>query len=241
MLRFLPHWNLVDFICKQFGYTDDTAAIVGIVGAFFCIIVGYLLGSLNSAIIISRLFLHRDIRAHGSKNAGATNMLRTYGTRYAAMTLALDMLKAAVATALGFVIGGIFIGAPIAGFFCIFGHMFPLYYRFKGGKGVACTGIVALMIDPWTFLIMLFCFVVITAGTRYVSLASVMCAFLYPLLLRAFFPGGWIILMGILTTVFVVFMHRENIKRLWEGKESKISFSRKKKTDKNPEAGGGEA
>ena len=133
-----------------------------------------------------------------------------------------------------------FIGAPIAGFFCVFGHMFPVYYRFKGGKGVACTAIVALMIDPWTFLVMFFCFFAIVGLTRFVSLASIMCAFLYPLLLNAFFPAGWVVLMGVLTTVFVVFMHRENIKRLYHGKESKISFSRKKKTTDSANAGGGE-
>ena len=240
MLRFLPTWNLVDAVCEALGLTGDATMIASVIGVLLCIAVGYLLGSLNSAIIISRLFLHRDIRAHGSKNAGATNMLRTYGTKYAVMTLVCDMLKSAVATALGYLIGTVFIGAPIAGFFCIFGHMFPVFYRFKGGKGVACTGMVALMLDPWTFLIMLICFAVITAGTRYVSLASIMCGFLYPLLLRAFFPGGWVILMGVLTTAFVTFMHRENIKRLWNGKESKISFSRKKKAEESTDAGGGD-
>jgi glycerol-3-phosphate acyltransferase PlsY len=238
MLRFLPQWNLIDVLCRSFGWTGDVAFAATIFGILLCVAIGYLLGSLNSAIIISRLFLHRDIRAHGSKNAGATNMLRTYGTRYAVMTLALDMLKAAVATTLGFFVCH-FIGAPIAGFFCVFGHMFPLYYRFKGGKGVACTAIVALMIDPWTFLAMFFCFFVIVLMTRYVSLASIMCAFLYPLLTRAFVPlMGTAQLMAILTTCFVVFMHRENIKRLYNGKESKINLSRKKTTPPSEGTGG---
>ena len=133
MLRFLPTWNLVDAVCEALGLTGDATMIASVIGVLLCIAVGYLLGSLNSAIIISRLFLHRDIRAHGSKNAGATNMLRTYGTKYAVMTLVCDMLKSAVATALGYLIGTVFIGAPIAGFFCIFGHMFPVYYRFSFG------------------------------------------------------------------------------------------------------------
>lgn len=240
MLRMLPQWNLVQQAAEWLGVSGDNALFLSALGILLSAIVGYLIGSLNSAIIISRLFLRRDIRAHGSKNAGATNMLRTYGIKYAVMTLALDMLKAAVATALGFWIASVFVGAPIAGFFCVFGHMFPVYYRFKGGKGVACTAIVALMIDPWTFLVMFFCFFAIVGLTRFVSLASIMCAFLYPLLLNAFFPAGWVVLMGVLTTVFVVFMHRENIKRLYHGKESKISFSRKKKTTDSANAGGGE-
>lgn len=239
MLRFLPYWNLVDALCRQFGLAGDATIPVTVFGILLCIAAGYLLGSLNSAIIISRLFLHRDIRAHGSKNAGATNMLRTYGTKYAVMTLALDMLKAAIATTLGALIFNPIIGAPIAGFFCVFGHMFPLYYRFKGGKGVACTAIVALMLDPWTFLVMFVCFFAVVLMTRFVSLASVMCAFLYPLLLNAFLPGqGTTVLMGILTTCFVVFMHRENIKRLYNGKESKIQLSRKKGTPPSEGTGG---
>ncbi len=242
MLRLLPPWNLAQYINYQFGLSGDAATAVIIAAMVLCIVIGYLIGSLNSAIIISRLFFHRDIRAHGSKNAGATNMLRTYGIKYALLTMAFDMLKAIVATLIGHLLYSnlvadekqsilLLVGAPIAGFFCVFGHMFPLYYRFKGGKGVACTAMVALMLDPWTFLTMLFVFVVVVVGTKYVSLASVMCAFLYPLLLNAFCPGGWTVLMGVLTTVFVVYRHWENIKRLYAGKESKISFSKKKKKE----------
>ncbi len=247
MLRLLPQWNLVYDLCHRFGWKGDSAFLVELGGIVLAMIVGYLLGSLNSAIIISRLFFHRDIRAHGSKNAGATNMLRTYGTKYAVMTLVLDMFKAAVSTTLGFLIFQMN-GAAMAGFFCVFGHMFPLYYRFKGGKGVACTAIVALMLDPWTFLVMFVCFFFIAGTTKFVSLASVMCAFLYPLLLKAFYPDpvefptgkGLVMLMGVLTAVFVVFMHRENIKRLYNGKESKLSFSKKKKESPAQDAAEGE-
>jgi glycerol-3-phosphate acyltransferase PlsY len=230
MLRLLPQWCLVNEIATSLELSSDQGMIVSAVAILLCAVLGYLLGSLNSAILISHTILRRDIRAHGSKNAGTTNMLRTYGTGYAVLTLALDMLKGALAALIGFLVAHM-VGAPVAGFFCVFGHMFPLYYRFRGGKGVATTGMVALMLDPWVFLVMLGVFVIITAGTRYVSLASVMCALLYPLLLHAFIPGGWTVLMGLMTTVFVVFMHRENIKRLLAGKESKISFGKKKTAD----------
>lgn len=241
MLGLLPQWNLIGKLGLLWGAQNENAMLLSALGVLLCAVAGYLLGSLNSAIIISHAFLRRDIRAHGSGNAGATNMLRTYGTKYAVMTLSLDMLKGLLATALGFLLYGMG-GAAVAGFFCVFGHMFPIYYRFKGGKGVATTAMVALMLDPWTFLVMLFVFVVITAMTKFVSLASIMCAFLYPILLNSFFPApimidgrliptgkGLVVLMGLLTSIFVVFMHRENIKRLWNGKESKISFSRNKK------------
>lgn len=243
MLRLLPEWCLANELAVAWGLSGEQSVMLSAVAILLCAVCGYLIGSLNSAIIISHTLLRRDIRAHGSKNAGATNMLRTYGGKYAVLTLALDMLKGALAAFVGYLIFHMG-GAPVAGFFCVLGHMFPLYYRFKGGKGVATTGMVALMLDPWVFLVMLGVFVIITVGTRFVSLASIMCALLYPILLHAFIPGGWTVLMGLLTTLFVVFMHRENIKRLLAGKESKISFGKKSKPttpETEPKDGGGQA
>ena len=241
MLRLLPSWSVFEVLTTRMDLSGQAGMIVSLIAVLLCAAVGYLLGSLNSAIIISRLFFRRDIRQQGSGNAGTTNMLRTYGTKYAVMTLVFDMLKGALATLLGWLLYA-WVGAPIAGFFCVLGHMFPLFYRFRGGKGVATTGMIALMLDPWTFLLMLVCFVAIVAMTRYVSLASIMCAFLYPIFLRAFLPSaGMVQMMGILTTVFVVYMHRENIKRLYERKESKISFSRKPKDNDAGKTDGGAA
>ncbi len=232
MLRLLPSWSVFQELTTRMDLSGQDGMVASLVAVLLCAVIGYLLGSLNSAIIISKLFFRRDIRTQGSGNAGTTNMLRTYGTKYAVMTLVFDMLKGAVATLVGWLLYSM-IGAPIAGFFCAFGHMFPMFYHFRGGKGVATTAMVALMLDPWTFLLMFVCFFAIVAMTKYVSLASIMCAFLYPIFLHAFVPTmGTAQLMGILTTVFVVFMHRENIKRLYEGKESKISFSRKPKEQK---------
>lgn len=232
---------LVYEIIEYFSLEGNAGMFVVLGGILLCIAAGYLLGSLNTAIILSRLIFHDDIRRYGSGNAGTTNMLRTYGKKYAALTLVLDMAKTVLVMLLGYLIYWRS-GAAIAGFFCVLGHMFPLYYHFKGGKGVACTAIVALMISPLTALALVFCFVVIVVFTKFVSLASVMCALLYPLFLRAFLqPGigyGASILMSILTTGFIVFMHRENIKRLYEGKESKISFGAKK--DPPDSAGKGE-
>ena len=228
MLQFLPSWHLSDVLGKAWGLSPEGAMAMFAVLGFLSAVIAYLLGSLNGAIIISHAMLRRDIRAYGSGNAGTTNMLRTYGAKYAVLTMVLDMLKAVLATLIGYLLASM-MGAAIAGFFCVLGHMFPIYYRFRGGKGVATTAMVALMLDLWTILIMFVVFVAIVALTRFVSLASIMCAFLYPILLHAFCPSPWATLMGIFTTVFVVFMHRENIKRLYEGKESKISFSRKGK------------
>lgn len=239
---FMPQKCLVWEIGEALGLVSSTTEwmLAELIAVLLCALIGYFLGSLNFAIIISRVLLRRDIRAYGSKNAGTTNMLRTYGTKYAVMTMVLDMLKGAVATTLGFLL---FVshGAAIAGFFCVLGHMFPIYYRFKGGKGVATTGMVALMLDPWTFVALVVCFFGVTALSRFVSLGSIMSALIYPLALNAFFPNvlgrGTAVFMGILTSVFVLFMHRENMKRLWHGKESKISFKRKEKAEHtNPDA-----
>ena len=219
------YWNLVDLLIRWLDLTGTASALVHLCGALICIIVPYLLGSINPAILISKTVYHEDIRDFGSGNAGTTNMLRTYGKKAAIATFALDLAKAAVAVILGKLIWESD-GGALAGFFVMFGHMFPLYYRFRGGKGVACLSMVVLTLSPISFLILLGVFLIIAVGTRYISLASVMCAMLYPLILRAFANDGLNVAMAVMSTVFVVYMHRENLKRLWEGKESKVDFSK---------------
>ena len=199
-------------------------------------ILPYLLGSINPAILISRLVYHQDIRSFGSGNAGTTNMLRTYGKKAAAATFLLDLGKAAVAVLIGQLLYGVD-GCALAGFFVIFGHMFPLYEKFKGGKGVACLSMVILLQSPPTFLVLLILFLIMAIGTRMVSFASIFCALLYPLILRAFFPKdaytGLLLAAATLSSIFVIFMHRSNMKRIMEGKENKLDldklFKRKKK------------
>ena len=233
-----------------------------ILGILVCAAASYLLGQLNFAIILSKKLFGVDVRDYGSGNGGATNMLRTFGKKAGIVTLLGDMGKAVVSCIIGYLILGRF-GAYLAGFFCMLGHNFPAKYKFKGGKGVACAAAVILMTDlgnithiPFVFIVVLLCFALIALGLKYVSLASVMCMLIYPLLLNRVdnfilshviteenvnditAPAAAAIyrdvnlsfLIAFLMAVLVIFMHRENIKRLLRGEESKLDLSKKQKT-----------
>ena len=227
-------WNLAGWLIQKQGWGGTTtAAWVCVAAVALCIIIPYLLGSINPAVLISKYVYHEDIRDYGSGNAGTTNMLRTYGKKAAIFTFSGDLLKAAIAVCVGYFLFA-HNGAALAGFFVAFGHMFPIFARFRGGKGVASLAMVILLISPITFLCVLAIFIIVVVGTRYVSFASMMCALFYPLLLHAFAYRGLNVAMAILSAAFVLFMHRENIKRILAGTESKISFSKtskKKKSD----------
>ena len=224
--------------------------------AFIAMAAGYLLGSINSAIIISKVLYGDDIRRHGSGNAGLTNMLRTYGKKAAGLTLLGDLLKTVLAIVIGSLLGGfgymggISVGAlycelPLnymAGFFAVIGHILPLYYGFKGGKGVLCTAAMALVLTPVEFLILLAIFVLIVWWSKFVSLGSVTVAMLYPIAvtghIRVIFnangsQNGIMALVTILLAIIIVYCHRENLKRISEGTERKLSFKSKKDGEGN--------
>ncbi len=248
MANGIGRWNLVSFLIDQFGVAGKTEAVlITLGGVLLCMIIPYLLGSFNFGLIISKKRYNDDIRKHGSGNAGTTNMLRTYGKKAAVLTLLGDMLKAFVAVALGYLIADVNVavenpatgemvriinhyGAAIAGLFVMMGHMFPIFYKFKGGKGVATSAMVVLMISPISFVFCFGIFVIIVVGTKFVSLGSCMGMMLYPIILKAFEgeqnPVAQI--MAVFMALLVVFMHRENIKRLLAGTESKISLGKKK-------------
>jgi len=204
------------------------------VGTLISVICAYLLGSLNFAIMISRREYHQDIRAHGSGNAGMTNMMRTYGKRAAILTFAGDALKAIIAGLIGYAALG-HLGAHIAGVFCVIGHMYPVFFKFKGGKGVVTTAASMLVCNPYVFLIDLVIYVTIVAIWKYISLASIMCAMLYPVILHGVetvisgsSPHG---IFTVAIALLVVFKHRENIKRLLNKTESKFSFKKSVKKE----------
>lgn len=213
------------------------AAVIGVAA------LSYLLGSLNFAIIFSRLMHGDDIRRYGSGNAGMTNMLRTYGKKEAAFTLLGDAAKSALSTFLGtLILGDLVAGGYIGGLFCILGHVFPVYYKFKGGKGVVALAMMILFTNPLTFVIMLVIFIALVAGTKYISLGSVMGALAYPLVLNNIIKMSgktpdFRIIIALTASLIIVFLHRANIKRLMEGTENKLSL-KKKKPAETPSSGG---
>lgn len=199
-------------------------------------IIAYFLGGLNFAIIISKYKFKDDIRRYGSGNAGMTNMLRTYGKAAAAFTLLGDMAKAMVSVLIGTLLAGE-AGAYIAGLFCVIGHSFPCYYGFKGGKGIVVTASMLLCLEPLVFLILFVIFVLLVASTKYLSLGSIIGMMLYPILLNRMYSfvnggaseGAVVAIVSILNALLVVWLHRENLKRLWNGTENKFSLKKKDK------------
>lgn len=199
-------------------------------------ILSYLIGSINFSIIISKKVAGFDVREKGSGNAGTTNMLRTVGKKAALITLVCDILKGVISILLALLIGKIAkeannsILVQIAGILVIIGHTFPIFFKFKGGKGVA-TAVGVLITTNWQIgLICLIFGLVLIALTRMVSLGSITAAILFPILIL-FIKSNYIVegnyfIYSLIIAVMVVFNHRENVKRLLSGTENKLSFKK---------------
>jgi glycerol-3-phosphate acyltransferase PlsY len=196
--------------------------------------IAYLIGSINFSVIFSRKLAGFDLREKGSKNAGTTNMLRTVGKKGAALVLICDILKGVIAVFIAKLISGDVnqaIACQIAGFCAVLGHTFPLFFEFRGGKGVA-TSIGILLVLNWQIgLICLLYGIVMIILTRMVSLGSITAAILFPVLtifIRAHYiaTGFNYTIFGIIMAAFILFNHRTNIKRLSEGTENRISFKK---------------
>ena len=224
-------WN-EGFLPQIVFPTESSLGIVTGICILAILIAGYLLGSINLSIILSSKYYKDDIRRHGSGNAGMTNVMRTYGKKMAIITFAGDFLKAVVASLVGRLVLG-YHGAMIAGFFCFLGHIFPCYYRFKGGKGVVTATAMILMTNPVVCLILFILFVVIVAITKYISAGSVICLLVYPVLLHNIYNGfmGLPVLIAFVMGLLCAFAHRENLKRIFKGEERRFTFKVK---DKKP-------
>ncbi len=195
-------------------------------GLSLCAAAGYFLGSVNTAILLSHLKYKQDIRDYGSKNAGMTNVLRTYGKGAAAITLLGDIGKTVIACLIGILLLGES-GGYIAGFFCIIGHILPIFHNFKGGKGVLALAATVITLNWQAAIVLIVIFIVIVSFTKYVSLGSVVCALLYPIVLSKFAePNIFGTATSMIIAIVIVFTHRKNIQRLWAGEENKIKLGK---------------
>jgi glycerol-3-phosphate acyltransferase PlsY len=187
------------------------------------VIVAYLLGSISFAVLVVRAKTGRDIRSEGSGNAGATNVLRSYGKKLALLVAFADVAKGAVAVFLMRLVTADPRWAAAAGFAAILGHVFPLFYGFRGGKGVATAVGAFLALSPLALLVCLAVFLAIVATTRYVSLGSVVALALLPPVAGLFFhaPRAVVTVAG-LTAILIVVKHLPNLKRLARGEERKL-------------------
>jgi len=186
----------------------------------FAGVVGYLLGSANSALIVGK-FYGVDIRQHGSGNAGATNALRTLGKKAALFVLIGDLAKGIISYLIGYYLAG-GLGALAGGTAAILGHNWPLYFKFKGGKGVLTSLAVVLMMDWRIALIILGIFIVIVALTRYVSLGSIIGAALFPIISLLLNKETKFVVFALAIGLLVIFRHRANIERILKGNESRL-------------------
>ena len=197
-------------------------------------VIAYLIGSVNFSVLISKKMAGFDVREKGSGNAGTTNMLRSIGVKAAVITLLCDILKGVVVILIAILIGNIVDGlddallVQLAGIFVIIGHTFPIFFGFKGGKGIATSLGVLLMINWQIGLICLVFALILMAITRMVSVGSIAAAILFPVLV-VFIGQNYIVpvnnwsylIFSIIIAILVLFNHRENLKRIFTGKENK--------------------
>lgn len=204
-------------------------------------VIAYLIGSINFSVIISKKVAGFDVREKGSGNAGTTNMLRSVGKKAALITLLCDILKGVVSIIVALIVGKIVknvdkaLLVQIAGILVVVGHTFPIFFEFKGGKGIATSLGVLLMINWKIGLICLVFALVIMAVSKMVSMGSVGAAILFPVL-TIFIDTNFIVdangikyfIFSLLLALLVIFNHRENIKRIATGTENKLSFKNTK-------------
>ena len=199
-------------------------------------ILAYILGSVPNALWIGKVFKGLDIREHGSRNAGSTNAARVLGVKLGILTLILDVSKGLVPTLIAILLRVDFFqnltkilnfDYVLVGICAILGHVFSMFMNFKGGKAVATTLGVFLILVPKAILFAAIVFFVVFAISRYVSLSSVLAAISLPIFIYFLYQQTIYVILGILIAILIVVKHRSNIERLKNGTESKFSLKNK--------------
>lgn len=194
------------------------------------LLVSYLLGCFNGSVMTSHFIIRDDVRQHGSGNAGLTNFYRTYGARYALCVIVCDMGKTVLACLIGgylmhWVAGDWTMGLLIAGIGCELGHMFPVFFGLRGGKGILSGGVLVLMLDWRVALIAWGLFAVLWLTTRYVSLGSVAATASMPVSVFLLMGHNWLYtVLSAAVAALVIWCHRGNIRRLLTGTEKKFQW-----------------
>lgn len=196
-------------------------------------IVSYFVGSINFSILISKIY-GKDVREGGSGNAGATNMTRQFGKKAGILTFLGDSLKAAILALGGVLLAGM-LGGLIAGLFCIIGHAYPVYFKFRGGKGFSSMVAIMIVTNPIVFAVVGSIYLILLFGTKMVSFAAVMTMVIYPFILNAMYKPGPEVLVAALCALLIIFLHRKNIVRIFNHTEPKINIGKKKKKVENVE------
>ena len=211
------------------------------------VVPAYILGSVNGAIITSKYLYRKDIRNFGSGNPGLTNFYRVFGKGGALLVIFIDAFKTIAPVIFGGWLFGLFtdmslseiwffgrffgvslFGQTVCGFFVMLGHCFPVFYKFRGGKGVLAAGAILIVLDWRLALISWGTFIILTAITRYVSLAAMVGGAAYPIIQMLLKLGGfWEITASFMCAILLIARHEANIRRLIKGEESKFSFRRR--------------
>lgn len=191
-------------------------------------LISYLLGNITGSYILSKLFFKEDIREKGSGNAGTTNMVRTYGMLPGVFTLLIDFAKGFFALLIASKIDPN-LGPYIAGVFVVLGHVWPVFLKFKGGKGMATSGGIFLFLAPKLLVMALILIVIVCLVFKIMSLASLIAAVFIPVASLIMYPENKpMFIMSLILCVLVFYSHRSNIKRIIEGNENKLSIGRRK-------------
>ena len=205
-------------------------------------VVSYLLGSISFSVIVTKVMLKTDVREHGSGNAGATNVFRL--GKFAGIISSLgDIAKAAASVSIGWLLFHYFspqipanaeMGKYIAGLFCMIGHIYPVFFGFRGGKGALTSAIMALFLNPLIFVIVIFIWISSILISKIISLSSVLAALSFPICVYIFStinqdPNKWVfVFISLIIAGIVIYKHKANIVRIYKGTESKISLGKKK-------------
>ena len=194
------------------------------------VVLGYFLGSISSGVLLSKAIKKSDIRAQGSGNAGTTNMLRIHGRYMALITFLCDVLKGVIAVFIGKALVGGELGGILGVLGAVLGHNFPIFFGFKGGKGIATSFGSLLFVYPVQTLAAFAIFLILVYITHYVSVGSIAAAFFLPVLVMLttpFHPVIWAIVVFL--GAMAIYRHKTNIVRLLQHKENKLDFSVLKK------------